>query len=59
MDEAQPGELYHDRLVGLLERLWGDGWLSPGGPEEVALLLEGNDLDGKSVLDIGCGAGGS
>ena len=58
MDEAQPCELYHDRLVGLLERLWGDGWLSPGGPEEVALLLEGNDLDGKSLLDIGCGAGG-
>ncbi len=58
MDEAQTGELYHNRLVGLLERLWGDGWLSPGGPEEVALLLEGSDLKGKSILDIGCGAGG-
>ena len=34
-------------------------WLAfPGGPAEVARLLEGMDLKGKSVLDIGCGAGG-
>lgn len=58
MSEAQSGELYHDKLIGMLERLWGDGWLSPGGPEEVAVLLAASDLKGKSVLDIGCGAGG-
>lgn len=52
------GELYPDRLIAMLERVWGDGWLSPGGPEEVARLLEGLDLAGMSVLDIGCGAGG-
>ena len=52
------GELYHSNLIGILERIWGKGWLSPGGPEEVARLLDGMDLKGKSVLDIGCGAGG-
>ena len=52
------GELYHPQLVELLETVWGEGWLSPGGPEELARLLDGRDLRGKSVLDIGCGAGG-
>ncbi|MCG6909755.1 MAG: methyltransferase domain-containing protein [Deltaproteobacteria bacterium] len=49
---------YHDRLVALLETVWGEGFLSPGGPEEVALVLEGIDLAGCRVLDIGCGVGG-
>jgi phosphoethanolamine N-methyltransferase len=58
MGNTENGELYHDKLIGMLERLWGDGWLSPGGPEEVRRLLDGTDLSGKTVLDIGCGAGG-
>ncbi|MBG1230764.1 class I SAM-dependent methyltransferase [Aestuariivirga litoralis] len=51
-------ELYHPKLISILERIWGAGWLSPGGPAEVKLLLEGLSLADKSVLDIGCGAGG-
>lgn len=58
MGNSAGGELYHDRMIGILERLWGDGWLSPGGPEEVRRLLDKMDLRGKTVLDIGCGAGG-
>ena len=58
MNVTESAELYHDQMIGMLERVWGDGWLSPGGPAEVARLLEGIDLKGKSVLDIGCGAGG-
>ena len=42
----------------MLESIWGTGFLSPGGAAEVARVLEGHDLRGKSVLDIGCGAGG-
>ena len=42
----------------MLEAVWGEGFLSPGGVGEVARVLEGHDLRGKSVLDIGCGAGG-
>ena len=41
-----------------LEALWGDGFLSPGGPEEVERLLSGVDLGGRIVVDIGSGAGG-
>lgn len=49
---------YPSHLIALLESIWGDGFLSPGGAEEVARIVEGHDLHGKSVLDIGCGAGG-
>lgn len=51
-------ELYDPAHIEFLEALWGDGYLSPGGPEEVARLLAGSDLPGCSVLDIGCGTGG-
>jgi ubiquinone/menaquinone biosynthesis C-methylase UbiE len=56
--QAENGELYHDRMVGMLQTLWGEGFLSPGGPDEVARLVAGSHFAGKSVLDIGCGAGG-
>ena len=49
---------YHQGLIAFLGELWGDGYMSPGGPEEVARVLEGIDLVGKTVLDIGCGSGG-
>lgn len=52
------GELYHTALVALLEGIWGKGFLSPGGPDEIARLVARHDISGKSVLDIGCGAGG-
>ena len=42
----------------MLEALWGEGFLSPGGSAEVARLIADADLRGASVLDIGCGAGG-
>ena len=51
-------EHYPPRLIAMLEAVWGTGFLSPGGDAEVARVLEGHDLHGKSVLDIGCGAGG-
>lgn len=53
---GQPGE-YDDGMQALLQIVWGDGFLSPGGPEEVARLLEGVDLRGTTMLDIGCGLG--
>ena len=49
--------LYDDKHIALLEDIWGEGFLSPGGPDEVARVLEGLELTGKSVLDIGCGSG--
>lgn len=49
--------LYDDQHIAFLEEIWGDGFLSPGGPDEVGRVLSGVDLAGKSVLDIGCGSG--
>ena len=49
---------YPTRMIAMLESIWGEGFLSPGGPEEVARVIGSHDLTGKSVLDIGCGAGG-
>ena len=51
-------EHYPPRMIAMLEAVWGEGFLSPGGPAEVAQVLKGHDIQGKSVLDIGCGAGG-
>jgi SAM-dependent methyltransferase len=55
-DLAEPE--YDDTAIRFLEALWGEGFLSPGGPDEVDRVVEGLTLSGKSVLDIGCGAGG-
>jgi phosphoethanolamine N-methyltransferase len=52
-------QAYDDQLVTLLEALWGKGYLSPGGDDETARVLDGLDLAGKRVLDIGCGTGGA
>ncbi|WP_077966096.1 class I SAM-dependent methyltransferase [Ensifer adhaerens] len=49
---------YDDTAIRFLEVLWGEGYLSPGGPEEVDRVLLGLDLSGKRILDFGCGAGG-
>ena len=57
MAENQEYE-YDDIQVTMLEIIWGEGFLSPGGAEEVALLLEEEDISGKNVIDIGCGIGG-
>lgn len=55
----QPSEAgeYDEKLQTLLQLIWGDGFLSPGGPEEIARLLEGHDIRGCEVLDIGAGLG--
>jgi SAM-dependent methyltransferase len=49
---------YPDHFVARLEILWGEGFLSPGGPKEVRTIAAGIDLADKTVLDIGCGTGG-
>ncbi|RFZ89459.1 methyltransferase domain-containing protein [Shinella sp. WSJ-2] len=49
---------YDEAAIRFLGVMWGEGYLSPGGPAEVDRVLAGIDLAGKSILDFGCGAGG-
>lgn len=49
---------YPDHFITRLQAVWGRGFLSPGGPEEVKRIVEGLDLMGKCLLDIGFGTGG-
>jgi len=58
MTAADGDKEYNDTFVDKLELLWGDGYLSPGGPAEVAAILDGVTVTGRDVLDIGCGTGG-
>ncbi len=49
---------YPDDFLDRLEIIWGKGFLSPGGAEEVRQIVSGVDLVGRRILDIGGGAGG-
>ena len=43
---------YPDHFIERLHTVWGEGFLSPGGSEEVRQIVSGIDLSGKVVLDI-------
>jgi len=49
---------YDKRFTDALQFVWGEGFLSPGGEDEVEQLLRGHDIRGLAVLDIGSGLGG-
>ena len=49
--------LYDKQVIKFLEDIWGDGFLSPGGADEVRRVLQGVTIYDKSVIDIGCGSG--
>lgn len=49
---------YHDAMTNMLELIWGVGFMTPGGEGNVANLVDGLELKGKRILDIGCGIGG-
>ncbi len=49
---------YTDATRESLQRIFGKGFTSPGGREEMARLLNGLDLAGQTVMDLGCGLGG-
>ena len=49
---------YSKTFTDALQFMWGKGFLSPGGPEEVDDMLRGEVVTGRRVLDIGSGLGG-
>jgi ubiquinone/menaquinone biosynthesis C-methylase UbiE len=50
---------YGPKQLNLLKVVWGEGFLSPGGTDEIDEIMKGIDASGKKVLDIGCGSGGA
>ncbi len=56
INKAQSSQ-YNEKFAAALQWMWGDGYLAPGGPAEVAELLGSVDIRDKRVLDIGCGLG--
>lgn len=49
---------YTDVLVEKLQLRWGEGFLSPGGEDELARMLGDVPVAGSLILDLGCGVGG-
>ena len=50
---------YDQRNIQTMEMVYGRGYLSAGGDEEVAKIVSSIDLRDKHVLDLGCGLGGA
>ena len=50
---------YSDATLDEMQTLYGEGYLSPGGAEEVDAILDGVAVRGRRVLDLGCGVGGA
>lgn len=56
--KAEHALYYSDSLIENLQLRWGEGFMSPGGAEELKRMFAGIDLTGATVLDLGCGIGG-
>ena len=57
MSQTERKSQYTGNVNAALQWMWGDGYLSPGGAEEVAAMLRGVDVGGRHVLEIGSGLG--
>jgi 2-polyprenyl-3-methyl-5-hydroxy-6-metoxy-1,4-benzoquinol methylase len=58
MTDAKANQ-YNRRNIETMEMLYGTGYLSMGGDDEVANIVARVEVAGKDVLDIGCGLGGA
>lgn len=58
MTDAAHEDEYSPELLAMLELVWGEGFLSPGGPAAVDEIVSGLDLRDKLVVDVGSGLGG-
>ena len=56
--KAEHALYYSDSLIENLQLRWGEGFMSPGGAEELKRMFAGIDLTTSTVLDLGCGIGG-
>ena len=56
MSITDEGE-YSQKQINTLEMIWGEGFLSPGGSDEIDLVLNNKSIKNMKILDIGCGDG--
>ena len=57
MPATKPASQYSDQFNAALQWMWGDGYLAPGGAEEVEEMLSGLSVKDADVIDVGCGLG--
>ncbi len=57
MGDAE-GAGYELDYIPIMDLVWGKGFIAPGGEGNVDRIVEGVDLQGKRVLELGSGAGG-
>lgn len=50
---------YSQAVLDSMQRIFGKGFLSPGGADEIVHVVAGTEIDGAHVLDLGCGLGGA
>jgi cyclopropane fatty-acyl-phospholipid synthase-like methyltransferase len=55
---AEPHKDEYDVQMDILELIWGEGFMAPGGEGNVHRIVDGLDLSGRTVLEIGSGLGG-
>lgn len=53
------GNRYNLSNINTMELVYGTGYLSMGGDEEVANIISMVEVKGKDILDVGCGLGGA
>ena len=59
MAESKVGPGGHDdRVTETMQLVYGEGFFSPGGLDEVCRIVAGLGIDKCRVLDVGCGIGG-
>lgn len=58
MTDGLPEIGYVTQWIPITDMLWGRGIITPGGEGNIASIVEGVDLRGKRVLDLGSGVGG-
>ena len=58
MSNESEAEGYITDWVPITDKLWGRGFLVPGGADTIDKTVAGLDLQDKRILDIGSGIGG-
>jgi ubiquinone/menaquinone biosynthesis C-methylase UbiE len=56
-DNVEHVDEYSDSLIAVMNLIWGEGFMAPGGEGNVDNMVEGLELQDRRVLDIGCGLG--